>query len=240
MNDAGTVIVADVYAAGEAPIPGIDRDALVEGLRARGHRSVVPLPGPEHLAEMVHAIARSGRFRGLPRRRQHHRMGRQPCRRSSRRCRPASRTRRTRSGRHDGRRPRPAPDRACCRPLRGRVQADALLAPTTWFRVGGPAEVLVRPADADDLAQFPGRLPLEVPVTGDRRRLQPDRPRRRRARRGDPPGARLHRHRDRGGRHRRRRRRARRHGRRTRGRGRAGRPGVPVAAFPAASAARWR
>ncbi len=62
MNEAGTVIVADVYAAGEQPIPGVTRDALVEGLRARGHRSVVPLSGPEHLAEMVHAIARSGDF----------------------------------------------------------------------------------------------------------------------------------------------------------------------------------
>ena len=62
MNDAGTVIVADVYAAGEAPIPGMTRDALVDGLRARGHRSVVPLPGPEHLAEMVNSIARAGDF----------------------------------------------------------------------------------------------------------------------------------------------------------------------------------
>ena len=62
MNDAGTVIIAETYAAGETPIPGFDRDALVEGLRARGHRSVVPLPGPEHLAEMVHAIARPGDF----------------------------------------------------------------------------------------------------------------------------------------------------------------------------------
>ncbi len=62
MNDAGTVIVAEVYAAGEAPIPGASRDALVEGLRARGHRSVVPLPDPQHLAEMVHAIARPGDF----------------------------------------------------------------------------------------------------------------------------------------------------------------------------------
>ena len=62
MNDAGTVIVADVYAAGEAPVPGVNRDALVDGLRASGHRSVVPLPGPEHLAEMVHAIARPGDF----------------------------------------------------------------------------------------------------------------------------------------------------------------------------------
>jgi UDP-N-acetylmuramate--alanine ligase len=62
MNDAGTVIVADVYAAGEAPIPGIDRDALVEGLRARGHRSVVPLPSPDSLAEMVNAIAKPGDY----------------------------------------------------------------------------------------------------------------------------------------------------------------------------------
>ena len=62
MNDAGTVIIADVYAAGEAPIEGFDRDGLVDGLRASGHRSVVPLPGPEHLAEMVHAIARPGDF----------------------------------------------------------------------------------------------------------------------------------------------------------------------------------
>jgi UDP-N-acetylmuramate--alanine ligase len=62
MNDAGTVIIADVYAAGEAPIEGIDRDALVEGLRTRGHRSVVPLPGPESLAGMVNAIARSGDY----------------------------------------------------------------------------------------------------------------------------------------------------------------------------------
>jgi UDP-N-acetylmuramate--alanine ligase len=62
MNDAGTVIIADVYAAGEAPIPGIDRDALIEGLRARGHRSVVPLASPAHLAEMVSAIARPGDY----------------------------------------------------------------------------------------------------------------------------------------------------------------------------------
>ena len=62
MNDAGTVIIADVYAAGEAPIEGVTRDALVEGLRARGHRSVVGLPGPEHLAEMVHAIAQPGDY----------------------------------------------------------------------------------------------------------------------------------------------------------------------------------
>ncbi|MBE7211233.1 MAG: UDP-N-acetylmuramate--L-alanine ligase, partial [Gluconacetobacter diazotrophicus] len=62
MNDAETVIIADVYSAGEQAIDGIDRDALVDGLRASGHRSVVPLPAPEHLAEMIHAIARPGDF----------------------------------------------------------------------------------------------------------------------------------------------------------------------------------
>jgi UDP-N-acetylmuramate--alanine ligase len=62
MNDAGTVIVADVYAAGEQPIEGVDRDALVDGLRARGHRSVVPLPGPDSLPEMINAIARPGDY----------------------------------------------------------------------------------------------------------------------------------------------------------------------------------
>jgi len=48
--------------------------------------------------------------------------------------------------------------------LRGRVQADAVLAPSTWFRVGGAAEALVRPADAQDLCEFLKALPHEVPV----------------------------------------------------------------------------
>ena len=49
-------------------------------------------------------------------------------------------------------------------PVRGRIQFDAPLAPFTWFRAGGPAEVLVRPADADDLARFLRGLPDGVPV----------------------------------------------------------------------------
>ena len=47
---------------------------------------------------------------------------------------------------------------------RGRVQANTPLAPFTWFRVGGPAEALVRPADADDLTDFLRALPNEIPV----------------------------------------------------------------------------
>jgi UDP-N-acetylmuramate dehydrogenase len=49
--------------------------------------------------------------------------------------------------------------------VRGRLTADAPLAPVTWFRVGGPAEVMFRPADADDLAAFLAALPGDVPVT---------------------------------------------------------------------------
>jgi UDP-N-acetylmuramate dehydrogenase len=48
--------------------------------------------------------------------------------------------------------------------LRGRLQVDAPLAPFTWFRAGGAAEVLIRPADADDLGSFLAALPLDVPV----------------------------------------------------------------------------
>ena len=62
MNDANTVIVSDVYAAGEDPLPDINRDKLIEGLRERGHRSVVPLSNPAHLAEMINAIALSGDY----------------------------------------------------------------------------------------------------------------------------------------------------------------------------------
>ncbi|GAC1348376.1 MAG: UDP-N-acetylmuramate dehydrogenase [Acetobacteraceae bacterium] len=49
-------------------------------------------------------------------------------------------------------------------PLKGRVQADAPLGPVTWFRVGGPAEALVRPSSASDLAGFLAALPHDVPV----------------------------------------------------------------------------
>ena len=61
-NDADAVLVADVYAAGEAPIEGVSRDALVAGRRARGHRNVQPLPSPAQLAALVRAIAKPGDF----------------------------------------------------------------------------------------------------------------------------------------------------------------------------------
>jgi UDP-N-acetylmuramate dehydrogenase len=55
--------------------------------------------------------------------------------------------------------------RALTPDLRGRLTADAPLAPFTWFRVGGPAEALFQPTDEDDLAYLLSRLPSEVPVT---------------------------------------------------------------------------
>jgi UDP-N-acetylmuramate--alanine ligase len=59
-NDADAVVVADVYPAGEAPIEGASRDALVEGLRARGHRNVLPLASPAALAATIERIAKPG------------------------------------------------------------------------------------------------------------------------------------------------------------------------------------
>ena len=61
-NDADTVVVAEVYPAGEAPIPGIDRDQFVLGLRAHGHREVIPLPESGALAGVLHGIAGRGDF----------------------------------------------------------------------------------------------------------------------------------------------------------------------------------
>ena len=59
-NEADTIIIADVYSAGEAPIPGADRASLVEGLRAGGHRDARSLEREDDLAPMIASIARPG------------------------------------------------------------------------------------------------------------------------------------------------------------------------------------
>ena len=148
-NDADTVIVAPVYAAGEAPIEGVDRDALVEGLRLRGHRDARPLAGPR------------GAGRHGPRRRS----GRATLSSASAPGRSASGPMRCR-----GNWPRRSAERRMATRsstptgIRGRLTAAAEIAPFTWFRVGGPAELLFQPADADDLALFLSRLDPAVPV----------------------------------------------------------------------------
>src|SRR6478609_144342 len=60
-------------------------------------------------------------------------------------------------------RPRPLIERLP--QVRGRLTAQAPLAGITWFRVGGPAEVMFRPADLEDLQHFLSGLPADVPVT---------------------------------------------------------------------------
>ena len=69
----------------------------------------------------------------------------------------------------EGRRPSPPraerPLETLIPPLRGRVTHDAPVGPQTWFRVGGNAETLVRPADADDLAALLKHLPATTPLT---------------------------------------------------------------------------
>jgi UDP-N-acetylmuramate--alanine ligase len=59
-NEADAVIVAEVYPAGEAPIEGVNRDALVEGLRTHGHRKVMALPEPGALPGLVAELAEPG------------------------------------------------------------------------------------------------------------------------------------------------------------------------------------
>ncbi len=59
-NDADTVIVADVYGAGEAPIEGIDRDALVRGLQEHGHRRALALTDSKALAPLIAELAEDG------------------------------------------------------------------------------------------------------------------------------------------------------------------------------------
>ncbi len=60
LNNADTAIIAPVYAAGEAPIEGNNRDALIEGVRAHGHKQVLAIDGPEDLARIVSTLAKPG------------------------------------------------------------------------------------------------------------------------------------------------------------------------------------
>jgi UDP-N-acetylmuramate--alanine ligase len=59
-NDADIVLVAPVYAAGEAAIDGVDADALVSGLKRSGHRFALATDGAEHLAHQLAQIVREG------------------------------------------------------------------------------------------------------------------------------------------------------------------------------------
>ena len=58
LNSADTAIVAPVYPAGEAPIPGVDRDSFAEGLRAHGHKRVLTIDGPDDLPRVIAPLAK--------------------------------------------------------------------------------------------------------------------------------------------------------------------------------------
>jgi len=61
-SDADTVFITEVYSAGEEPIEGASRDALVAGIRNHGHKHVLALPSEKELAAMIAAIAQPGDF----------------------------------------------------------------------------------------------------------------------------------------------------------------------------------
>ncbi len=60
LDDADIVVVTPVYSAGEAPIPGIDRDELASGLRRHGHPHVLTVDDEETLLETIASVAKSG------------------------------------------------------------------------------------------------------------------------------------------------------------------------------------
>jgi UDP-N-acetylmuramate--alanine ligase len=60
LNDADVAVIAPVYAAGEAPIEGINRDTYAEALRAHGHRNVVTIDGEDELAAVVAPYMKPG------------------------------------------------------------------------------------------------------------------------------------------------------------------------------------
>jgi UDP-N-acetylmuramate--alanine ligase len=59
-NDADVVFVADIYAAGEEPIEGVTREAIVAGLIEHGHRNVRPLSDPAELPALMIELAQPG------------------------------------------------------------------------------------------------------------------------------------------------------------------------------------
>ena len=61
-NDADTVLVAPIYAAGETPIPGVTQEELVARIRARGHRDARILEGPDKLAAILAERAAAGDY----------------------------------------------------------------------------------------------------------------------------------------------------------------------------------
>ena len=161
-NDADAVLVADVYPAGEDPIEGVDRDALVDGLRSHGHRMVGVLERPEDLAGMVHELAAPGDCvvclgagsitnwaNALPDELERLRFAGRRFGRGGRMMAARSRSR-----------PPDRPASPGARPAdRERVAGEDHLVPG-----GRPRRGAVPPRDADDLTDFLAAMPAGVPI----------------------------------------------------------------------------
>ena len=59
-NDADTVVIAPVYAAGEQPIEGVSHEALADALKRSGHRQVLTISGPDELAPALQPLLGPG------------------------------------------------------------------------------------------------------------------------------------------------------------------------------------
>jgi hypothetical protein len=149
----------------------------VAGLKARGHRNALALEGPEDLAGLVGGLARPGDYVVCLGAGNITQWGPTRCRTSCRRLR---------TGRRDVPRHHPRSQGSGARSARA-ADPNASLADVTWFRVGGPAQVLFSPTDEEDLGLFPGPPAARHPRDRHRPRLEPHRARRRCAGRGDPP-----------------------------------------------------
>ena len=179
-----------MYAAGEDPIEGADRDGLVDGLRARGHRHVLPLADPVELAAQVVDVAGDGDLvvclgagnitawaQALPGQIEHilgataEPTAPQPTSNTVPFPGTSGGRDTPREVRHDDyrRAPKDAPsdDQAAERlpTVRGQYRENVPLAEMTWFRVGGPCEVVFRPADEEDLIEFLSSRLDDVPIT---------------------------------------------------------------------------
>ena len=157
-KDADSVIVTPLYSAGEPPIDGIDHVVAGRGdPRHRASRPSRPSTASARSRRCSKRFAASGDMvvclgagnstewaHALP-----DWLAGEPMRAGGRRVSF----------------PDLLPELAARMPdLRGRLAANAMLADITWFRVGGPAQVLFTPADEADLAYFLARLPAELPV----------------------------------------------------------------------------
>jgi UDP-N-acetylmuramate--alanine ligase len=59
-NEADKLVIMDIYAAGEKPIPGVSGEALAEGVKKYGHKDVVHIPGREKIVEHMAAVLKKG------------------------------------------------------------------------------------------------------------------------------------------------------------------------------------